>query len=245
MLLPSRRRLSFGIFFMREGPMERELSIFCDESGGMDGTSKYRLVSLVFHDQADDIASHISCYQQDLLSKGLEDIPFHASPLMYGKPPYDALDIAFRRRMFASFSFFQRKLPFRYVCFAYKRSEVSGEDKYIARLRRDLVVFLSDNLDYFHSFGKVKIYYDGGQQTISNALHAAFEYELSKEAILYRNASPKEYRLSQVADYLCTLELTALKFDAHEITSTDEAFFGLSAAAFKRDYLKKARKKLL
>ncbi len=121
---------------------------------------------------------------------------------------------------------------------------MQGENKYIARLKKDLVVFLSNNLDYFQSFDKVKIYYDDGQQTITNALHAAFEYELSKQALMYRNASPKEYRLSQVADYLCTLELTALKFDACEITSTDEVFFGLSATTFKRDYLKKVRKKL-
>ncbi len=225
--------------------MERELSIFCDESGGMGGMSKYRLVTLVFHDQSDDISECISRYRKDLSNKGLEDIPFHASPLMYGKPPYGGIDIADRRRMFASFSYFQRGLPFRYAFFAYKRSEVDGEYRYIARLKRDMVVFLSDNLDYFQSFDKVKIYYDGGQRTITNALHAAFEYELSKEAVLYRNASPKEYRLSQVADYLCTLELAALKFDAREITSTDEAFFGLSATTFKRNYLKKARKKLL
>ncbi len=223
----------------------RELSIFCDESGGMNGTSKYRLVVLVFHDQGDDFSRDIARYQFDLANKNLNDIPFHASPLMYGKPPYDGIEMAVRRKMFASFSCFQRGLPFRYVCFAYKRSEVQGENKYVARLRRDLVVFLSDNLDFFQSFDKVKIYYDDGQQTITNALHAAFEYEFSRQALLYKNASPKEYRLSQVADYLCTLELTALKFDAHEITATDEAFFGLSAATFKRNYLKKARKKLL
>ena len=147
--------------------------------------------------------------------------------------------------MFASFAFFQKTLPFWYAVFSYKRSEIQGEDRYIARLKKDLVVFLADNLEFFQSFDLVKIYYDDGQRTITNALHAAFEYELSKQALLYRKASPKEYRLSQVADYLCTLELTALKFDAHETTSTDEAFFGISATTFKRDHLKKARKKLL
>lgn len=223
----------------------RELSIFCDESGGMHGTSKYRIVVLLFHDQGIDIQEHIARYCLDLANKGLEDIPFHASPLMNGKRPYDQLDPASRRKMFASFSYFQSRLPYKYMLFAYKRSEIPGEVEYIARLRRDLVIFLSDNLGYFQSFDKVKIYYDDGQQTITNALHAAFEYELSKEALLYKNASPREYRLSQVADYLCTLELAALKFDANEITATDEMFFGLSAPKFKRDYLKKVRKKLL
>lgn len=221
----------------------RELSIFCDESGGMDGISKYRIVALVFHEQSDQISEAIARYESDLLNKGLEDIPFHASPLMYGKQPYRTIDLPSRRKMFASFSYFQTKLPFTYAVFSYKRNEFQNESEYIARLRKDLVVSLSNNLDYFQSFDTIKIYYDGGQPTITKALHDALEYELAKQALLYKDASPKDYRLSQVADYICAIELAALKFDAHEITATDEAFFGLSTVTFKRNYLAKIRKK--
>lgn len=223
----------------------KEVSAFVDESGGMNGTSKYRLVTLVFHNQDVPIDDAITCYEADLVAKGLPDIPFHAGPLMYGKGDYHNLSLAERRRLFASFSFFQRKLPYRYHTFAYRRSEFGDEIQFTARLRRDLVVFLADHLEWFQSFDAVKVYYDDGQQTISRALHAALEYEISAQALLCRKASPQDFRLSQAADYLCTLELAALKFDAHETTSTDEAFFGLSAVKFKRDYLKKARKKLM
>lgn len=222
-----------------------ELSVFCDESGGMGGTSKYRLVTLVFHDQAQPISDLIGAYERNLRVKGLEDIPFHAGPLMYGKGPYHDIGLSDRRRMLASFAFFQSKLPIKYRTFTYRRSAFPDEVALMARFKRDLVVFLADNLAYFQSFDQVKIYYDDGQQTIRNALHAALEYEISKQAITYRDASPTSYRLSQVADYLCAIELIGLKFDAHEINGTDEKFFGLSSVAFKRDYLKKIRKKQL
>lgn len=225
--------------------MAKEVSAFVDESGGMNGTSKYRLVTLVFHEQDAPIGDAISRYEADLAAKGLPDIPFHAGPLMYGKDAYRNLDLAARRRLFASFSYFQRKLPYRYHTFAYRRSEFADERAFMARLRRDLVVFLADHLERFQSFDDVKVYYDDGQQTISHALHEALEYEISAQALLYRRASPLDYRLSQVADYICTIELTALKFDAGETTATDEAFFGLAAPKFKRDYLKKVRSKLL
>lgn len=222
-----------------------ELSVFCDESGGMNGTSKYRIVTLVFHNQDDSIELQISAYLRNLADKRLDNIPFHAGPLMYGKGPYQNMQLATRRRLFASFAFFQSKLPFRYKTFSYKRCEVSDERTFMDRFKKDLIIFLSENLDYFQTFDQVKIYYDDGQRTISKALHEAMEQSISKHALIYREASPTCYRLGQVADYLCAIELIGIKFDAKEITTTDEKFFGLSASTFKRDYLKKIRKKSL
>ena len=55
---------------------------------------------------------------------------------------------------------------------------------------------------------------------------------------------PGDYRLSQAADLICTFELTALKFEAGEQTRTDERFFGMKGA-FRKNWLKKVRRKLL
>ena len=54
----------------------------------------------------------------------------------------------------------------------------------------------------------------------------------------------REYRLAQAADYACAVELTALKYRAHEETATDRRFFG-SWGAFRRNVLKTVRKKAL
>ena len=65
---------------------------------------------------------------------------------------------------------------------------------------------------------------------------------LAREAVVYRAATPSEYRLSQAADYACAVELTALKYQAHEETATDRRFFG-SWGTFRRNVLKTVRKK--
>ena len=111
-------------------------------------------------------------------------------------------------------------------------------------MRRDLVNFLFDNLETFQSYDAVKVYYDNGQKSIAESLHMAVEYALSKNAVVYRSAEPSEYRLSQVADYICTVEFTAIKYQEHASTATDETFFG-KWSDFKKGVLKEARKKLV
>ena len=230
-------------FFYPGGPLS-ELSIFVDESGGQNGISRYVLMTVVLHDQSDSIQESISSYESSLESRNLPDIPFHASPLMYGKDAYANLNHETRHRMFSAFFVFVRKLPVSYRTFSYRRDQLSDAGAFAARLKRDLVVFLVDNLDTFQSFDKVKIYYDNGQHMITEALHGAIEFTLSKQAILYRKASPSDYRLAQVADFLCTVELAAIKYENHEETATDIKIFG-SAKAFRRNYLRLIRRKSL
>ena len=70
---------------MLSGGDLKELSIFVDESGSQSGHSRFCLVALLFHDQSDSINELMSAYGLDLSTKGLPNIPFHASPLMNGR----------------------------------------------------------------------------------------------------------------------------------------------------------------
>ena len=63
----------------------RELSIFVDESGSDGLSDRHYLLTVVMHDQSENIANSIAAYEGALRAKGLPDIPFHASPLMNGK----------------------------------------------------------------------------------------------------------------------------------------------------------------
>lgn len=111
-------------------------------------------------------------------------------------------------------------------------------------MKRDLVETLFDNLPYLQSFDAVKIYYDNGQPVVTKALHDAVEYALSKNAIIYKDAKPSQYRLLQLADYICGLELTAIKYSDHCESPTDVRFFG-KVGSFKKNYLRKIRKRRL
>lgn len=202
-------------------------------------------MTLVFHEQANDLVSAIGAFEQDLRTRELPDLPFHASPLMYGKEPFEGLDMEVRKKILSCFEACCRRAPFTCKTFSYPRKEVSSSDAFIARFKRDLVVFLSGNLEYFQTFRHVKIYYDNGQQMITQALHGAVDFMLSKSAVLYRMANPKEYRLSQVADCVCALELADIKFREGALTETDVKVFGTNYAAFKKNHLKHIRKKVL
>ena len=69
----------------------RELSIFVDESGSDGLSDRHYLLTVVMHDQSENIANSIAAYEGALRAKGLPDIPFHASPLMNGKDQYSGL----------------------------------------------------------------------------------------------------------------------------------------------------------
>ncbi|WP_305296951.1 hypothetical protein [Parvibacter caecicola] len=137
-----------------------------------------------------------------------------------------------------------RKLPIRHKTLAYRRSEIATLDRLIACIRRDFVVSISDNLDFFQSYENTNIYYDNGQHAVSEALHAAIELILSKNAVTYRDASPQDYVLSQVADFLCAIEHTAIKYEHHDEMRTDLKVFG-NVTEFKKGYLRHLRKKTL
>ena len=222
-----------------------EVSIFCDESGTDGGHSTYRLVTLVFHDQSQELGELVACYERALDVQGLPHIAFHCSPIMYGTKAYKGVDIEVRRKLFTRFEIFSKTLPARYCTFAYKRSEVADPDVFSRRLRKDIEGFLGDHLEEFQTFDQVKIYYDNAQQAISDALHEAIEAKLSKQAVMYREAHPSRYHLFQMADYACTMELAAIKYSRGEATETDKRFLGKTERLFRKNHLKAIRRKLM
>lgn len=109
-------------------------------------------------------------------------------------------------------------------------------------MKRDISGLLFDHLELFQSFDDVKIYYDNGQDIVKQALDQSIGFVLSKGAVERRKTSMTDYRLEQVADYLCTIELAATKYEAKENGETYNKFFG-SIGAFKKNWLKQARRK--
>lgn len=221
-----------------------EISLFADESGESGTESKYYLLTLVFHEQDSSIDGQIKLYERTLHDKGLPDIPLHTSPLLNGHDDYEGMDIQDRKRLLQSFFTMLQHMPIKYHTFAYRKDSFGSDSELVARMRRDVVNLVFDNLEYLQRFDKVKVYYDDGQYVVTKSLHDAVEYALAADAVMYRDGSPKDYRLAQAADLICTLELTALKYEAKESTRTDERFFG-AFGSFKKNYLKKIRKMLI
>lgn len=222
--------------------MERDLSIFVDESGDRGGKARYYLLTLVIHDQSDGIANKIARYEQSLLDSDLPNIPFHSEPLLNGHGPYQGIELQARKKMLYSFNILTQRLPISYATFAYRRSEFNDLAKITARMKRDISELLFDHLEFFQEFNEVKVYYDNGQDIVKQALDQSIGFVLSKGVVERRKTSMTDYRLEQVADYLCTIELAAIKFDAREDGQTYNKFFG-GIGSFKKNWLKQARRK--
>lgn len=242
MRLSSAGGISPGIFI--QGGALKELSIFCDESGIQEGMSKYYLVTVVLHDQSSSVDQAIDLYERSLRDRGLPDIPFHATPLMRSHDAYSGMTVELRKQLLVAFNVFVQRLPIRYKSFVFQSKHFKNKKVLQTQIRKNLVEFLFDEIEFFQSFDKVKIYYDDGQSAVSDALHSAIEYALSTSVPVYKDSDYRRFRLSQAADYLCEIELAAVKYDNHDETRTDIKFFG-SIGAFKKNFLKQARRKLI
>lgn len=176
----------------------REISLFCDESGGQGLETEWYLVTLVLHDQAVDISSNISLYEQALREKGLVLHPFHSEPVFNGHDEYEGMELPKRKAYFSALMTFLQHLPVKYHTFAYRVSEFADKEALATKLRRDMVNFLFDNLAEFQSFDLVKVYYDNAQGVVTQSLHEAVEYALFKDSVLYRRTDAHDYYLSKL-----------------------------------------------
>lgn len=141
-----------------------ELSIFIDESGVQEGKTPYYLVTLVLHDQKNDIYDAIATYEEHLRRAGLPNIPFHSTPLIYGTHIYKTLSPEQRKQLLVQFTSFVRHLPIQYVTFTYTSKEFKNTDNLHKRIRRDIVHFIYENYQFLQTFSSLKIFYDNGQK---------------------------------------------------------------------------------
>lgn len=217
------------------------LSVFCDEAGQQDMSEGYYILTLVLHDQANPLTPFAEDYQAHLAADALPDIPFHGKDLLHGHGDYEGMDLSLRKRLLIRFGIFMQKAPIGYRTFTYQSYDTPA-DALAARMRRDIVNFIYDNLVLFQSHERVVVYYDEGQESVTRALHEAFDYMLGPAATDYRFVRYRDRRLSQAADYFCSIELAHMKYASGMQTSTYVKFYG-RAGAFKRNFLKQARRK--
>lgn len=91
------------------------------------------------------------------------------------------------------------------------------------QLSKQIKSFVSKNYDYFSSFDKVNVYYDNGQTELNLVLNTILSMLLSN--VEFRKASPGEYRLLQLADFICSIELLSLKQQENRLSKSESSFF--------------------
>ena len=225
---------------------DKILSAFIDESGDF-GTysphSPYYIVSIVTHNQDIDINRNIKIFEEHVQALGYDgDTTVHTGPLIRREAVYSNDLMEERKRLFNALFNFARKLDINYACAKTIKSKDTDIIKLTANVSREIGNTIRMNIDYWNSFDKIIIYYDNGQIELTKILTSVFNTLLTN--VEFRRVSPHNYKLFQVADMICTIELLALKADSNSFSKSETEFFG-NIRNFKKNYLKPILKKCL
>ena len=196
---------------------ERELSIFIDESGDFgeyDFHSPYYIIAMVMHDQTYDMTGELDKLEKELQYIGYPNHCVHAGPII------------------------RQEQEYRFETIEIIVDEVEAAGK----LAKQLSGFLRDNMSFFSSYDVVKIYYDNGQIELNKILSSVFNVLF--DHVEFRKVIPSDYRLFQVADLICTLQLLELKCENHNLSNSEKRFFE-NEQILKKNYIKPLKKKIL
>jgi uncharacterized protein YdhG (YjbR/CyaY superfamily) len=221
----------------------KELSIFIDESGDFGEyhpNAPYYIVTLVFHDSTFDVSDNERKFRELMKNRNMPGFIVHSAPIVRRESEYKNLSFSERKSIFDSFFHFVRTADITYHTIIVAKKNLVADTDLTARIAKQLMRFLNDNLEAFMEYDPVVVYYDYGQPELTNIVLSAFHSTLNNTKV--RKATPADYILLQAADMLCTLELFALKADSKSLSKSETAFF-LSERNFRKAYLKAIHKK--
>jgi len=221
----------------------RHLSIFVDESGDFGSYhhhTPYYLVVFVFHDQMKDLSHEIYHLNSKIQKYGLPNNLVHAGPLIRGEHEYRNLLFDERKYVFDTIFRFTYNIDVKYHAIIIDKKQYDSKEELHIRIAKQLSIMLKDKLDYFIQYDYMKMYYDFGQKELTNIISTTFNDNFNR--IEFKKALPSEYKLLQVADMLCMLELLSKKAEMKTLSKSELSIFN-SARNLSKSYLKNIFKK--
>jgi len=221
----------------------KELSIFIDESGDFgeyDYHSPYYIITMVFHRQDVDIQPSINKLNTELAYLGLDNLCIHTGPIIRREEIYANMSLTDRRRIFNKIIAFVRQIDVQYKCFYIEKKHMFDIVMATGKLSKLISQFIREHYEELLSFNNVKIYYDNGQVEVNKILSSVFNAFLPNP--IFRKVMPADYKLFQVADLLCSMELVKLKLENNLLSKSEKLFFG-NLRDLKKNYLKPISKK--
>ena len=223
----------------------KELSIFIDESGDFgeyDFRSPYYIIAMVMHDQAYDLSADLNKLENELQYIGYPNHCVHAGPIIRQEQEYRFEKMEIRQKIMKKMMSFLRQTNITYKTIYIEKKHIVDEVEAAGKLAKQLSWFLRDNMSYFSSYDVVKVYYDNGQIELNKILSSVFNVLFDN--VEFRKVIPSDYRLFQVADLICTLQLLELKCENHTLSNSEKKFFE-SDRILKKNYLKPLKQKMM
>jgi len=240
--LDHRRRGEFPVIFI--GASMRELGIFIDESGDFGSSSKatYYIVTFVLHDKSNSIDKLANTLQSNLYLAGFSVNNIHSGPLIRREVPFKGYSLDERRQILYTMLNFYNKCPIQHFSVIIEKDKYKGKIELAAAIGNKIREFLINHEEIFQRYSSIKIYYDNGQIELGAILSGIFSSRYNNVEI--KQASPNEYRLLQVADFICTMELIHEK-EKHGMLSQSEVQFFYKSKELKKTFFKSIEKKKL
>ena len=194
---------------------------------------------MVLHEQDKDIKDKADALDEQIKNWGYENHYIHVGPLIRREKPYLQESRENRRSLFNALFHFTRTVPIKYlkVMMDKRECEEHSSVEYANKLSKQISTVLKQHATYFNSFDKIIVYYDYGQGELARILVSVFNALFAEVEI--RKALPTNYKLLQVSDLLCTIEMIA---DKDTLTKSEVDFFH-SKREFRKNILKQIEKK--
>ena len=221
------------------------LSIFVDESGDWgeyNFHSPYYIISMVMHDQSNDITENLLQLERRLSDLGYPEHTIHAGPIIRSENEYKDENLAVRQKILKNLMSFIRNSDINFKTFYIEKKHIEDSVVATGKLSKQIANFIRENYENFLDYGVVKIYYDNGQVEVTRILSSVFNSLLDN--VEFRKVMPSDYRLFQVADLVCTLKLTELKLENHMLSNSEKVFF-TEDRILKKNYLKPMNVKMM
>lgn len=221
----------------------KELSVFIDESGDFgeyDPVSPFYIISMVVHDQRNDISKQISTLNETLKNTALKRDFIHVGPLIRREHEYKYLSVMERRQILRRLVKFATTTELLYKTFYIEKKHIGDDYEMISKLARQLSEFIRKHYPYFLSFDTIKLYYDNGQTGVMKIIISVFTALF--ENIDYKKSLQKDYKLLQVADLTCTTKLIELKIHGKTLSKSERCMLG-SDRDINKNLLKPLKRK--
>ena len=204
----------------------KELSIFIDESGDFGEITErpaYYLVTLLFHDQKNEITSNVKRLEDSTKNSGFDFEYIHTGPVIRREDVFSGLSIDERRKLLFKMLNFIVGSPITYEMAVVNRKEAPDKISLSGRLGREISNVIGKHKAFFDGFDIIIVYYDNGQIELGAILNTVFSIHFSN--VEFRKAEPQKYRLLQAADFICSMELLKIKKIENRLSKSEKQFF--------------------
>ena len=217
---------------------KKTLSVFVDASGRIQHPaidSRFYIIGMVFHDQAEDISQQVKDFNRSIDGLGIDPdaFVFHAGPLIRREKGYEFLSRHHRGKIYNRMMTFARRIKFKWHCLCIDKKYLNSSLQIVSKLQEQLDEFIVAHESRLSDVDRIKVYYDCGQSPVTKILQRSFT-ALGDKVEFATDVQPRRYKLFQLADLICTLNLVSAKIKAGvPLTDSEYKFFG-GPSAFRR-----------